>query len=108
MKGFDVKHQANFTDTEAQAICEKIAQLTEEDYQIVINGGAKQDNDLYPYIVTIKDTDDEVIATAADFFLITALDLAYENTMKRRDIWIYKLLIEKKGRRFRWYWNPPF
>ena len=83
-----VKRQLKFRDTEAQAICETLAILANEDYAVEISHIGKQLGDdkqwYYPFSVIVKDIGSgETVATAQNYHLVDALSDVYCDTPER-------------------------
>lgn len=84
-----INQQITFNQTEAIAICEMIARLTSEDYEVSIGlDKAQPDADgvlFFPYHVTVIDTDGSDVSTGGSYLLIDALSSAYQMTPERQN-----------------------
>jgi hypothetical protein len=81
-----IQVQLKFTTEEAMAICDMIARIVNEGYDITISQGkAKKDEEgyFYPYNVEIPYSTHEGVATS-EFRLIDALTEAWEQVPERR------------------------
>lgn len=85
------KQQTEFTDTEAGAVCEMIALLAKEGYEIaIIQGKTKVDEEgekFFPYIVTVNQpgwTGEPVAQSTPCYFLIDAMTDAFQSTPEKK------------------------
>lgn len=77
-----INQQMTFIQIEALAICEMIAQLTADDYEVAT--WVEQEDKYAVYVIEIRDTDGKVISKGRSIFLIDALQDAYTNTPERK------------------------